>query len=262
MNEEQTQTDAVSHKGKEHDSARAGRPHYLRPADVIYWLTHWMVYLFLYSLLIVWLSLIGAMFGGILGERGKHWGWIAGAIVALLGVPAGQVSFGSKISHPPWRPRPLPPDPEPVVSEAHARKDRPIWVTREAMFGALGGVLLGGFLGFLVLVPCWFSISMSPFAPKAWSESVSYTDPAEPRGSMDHNMDEGERVGVQTKHPLVFILGLGPPVMLSLLGFILAGLGVLGVQYGSKSASTHSKKKARKRITRLHAEQSPDQGLP
>ncbi|MBN2138394.1 MAG: hypothetical protein JW720_11360 [Sedimentisphaerales bacterium] len=229
MNEEQTQTDAVSHKGKEQDSARVGRPYHLRPADVIYWLAHWMVYLFLYSLLIVWLSLIGAMFGGALGERGKHWGWIVGAIVALIGVPAGQVSFGSKISHPPWRPRPLPPDPEPAVSEPRAHKDRPIWVTREAMFGALGGALLGMFLGFLVLVPCWFSISMSPFAPKGWAESVSYTDPAESRDAMDRNYDE--EVGAQTRHPLVFVLGLGPPVVLSPVGFLLAGFGMIGVRY-------------------------------
>lgn len=203
-------------------------------ADVAVWLLLWLAYFLVCAWFGLLLGFVCAYFFGnllpitFLGWTGQDWAWIAGAIVGLLAPPLGQgVRMGplKNFPRPPWYPTSAPR--EQILPEAMglARPERPLWVTSDAMNAALLFGIVGGFLAFL-LSTSWWSIAMSPFAPASWAESISY------RAAYIGNAGQVEEGGLSSQHPLAFILFLGPPVVLALVGFFLGGFGGVSVSDG------------------------------
>jgi hypothetical protein len=217
------------------DRSTADRSRDLRATDVIRWVLHWLGYLLIYTWYILIFALIGANFGGFLGETGQHWGWIIGAALGLVGIPLGKVQMdvmGKILAYPPWRPKrhrslsrpPNLPDQDPSIALAPAPRRRLQWDTRFAVFSSIVGVVVGGLLGGILLTS-WFSIAMSPFAPALWSESVTYSDPADPTNAL--NSGDRYSAGVVTENRLALFLFLGPLIGVPLLGFVLGGLNLI-----------------------------------
>lgn len=93
-----------------------------------------------------------------------------------------------------------------------------------AMFGLLGAFLGVSLGGSLLLI--WFSLSMSPWPPAGWLESVSIkfadlssADQSAVRGSLQRNG------GMTTSHPVAIYCFLGPVVLLGTLGVFIGGVG-------------------------------------
>ena len=93
--------------------------------------------------------------------------WIAGVIVSAIGIPLGWVKvnfFGSAANKTDGTATPAP-------TETGSKEVQGFWPC--VGFFAVAGFILGLAVAGL-LVMSWFSISVSPFAPAGWSQSIQY----------------------------------------------------------------------------------------
>ena len=98
-----------------------------------------------------------------------------------------------------------------------------------AMFGLLGAFLGVSLGGSLLLI--WFSLSMSPWPPAGWLESVSVKSAelsSADLSSADQSAVDGSLQrsgGMTTSHPIAIYCFLGPVVLLGTLGVFIGGVG-------------------------------------
>ena len=163
--------------------------------------------------------------------RGRQWGWIAGAVVAAVGLPLGWIRPDNKRFS----------FPSPRTFAGKARKKFRSRAARQNRFRSVKDVLkCGGGLGLIglllgvlltgVLVMCWFSLAISPLPLDEWAASIELQ-----RDSVidDHwTRPRGGRTGTSmtSSHPVLQYLIVVPPLALGALGA--AGGTLLGaVQY-------------------------------
>ncbi len=150
----------------------------------------------------------------------RHWLWIGGAVLAAIGYPLGWITINgyafsfSKKDHNKKQETETTSTSEPQEFGAPAKV-----LPSAAMFGFFGA-FLGLFLGGSLLL-IWFSLSMSPWPPEGWLESLSAesADLSAPRGS------RGREGGLTTRHPIAMYCFLGPIVVLGTLGVFIGGVG-------------------------------------
>jgi hypothetical protein len=115
-------------------------------------------------------GLLGALLLGNFEQETRRWGWVAGALVAAVGYPLGQV----KVTGGAWitshhvdakEPEPAPP------AESRA-PPRVLPFALGGIFGMLAGLILGAFVG-TALVFAWVSLALSPLPLEAWRADIA-----------------------------------------------------------------------------------------
>lgn len=155
----------------------------------------------------------------------RHWLWIGGAVFGAIGYPLGWIAVdGHKFrSFQNGLDREQDSN-EPDSEQDYGMDENEIEVPSRvlptaAMFGLLGA-FMGLFLGGSLLL-IWFSLSMSPWPPAGWLESVSAksADLSSPHGSPDRES------GFTTSYPVAIYCFLGPIALLGILGVFVGGVG-------------------------------------
>ncbi|MFG0332477.1 MAG: hypothetical protein ACF8TS_03855, partial [Maioricimonas sp. JB049] len=187
-----------------------------------------LVTLYGYVLGVLALAFVGAQLGNLLDTLlysagwldalpvpTRHILWCAGALIAAVGLPLGKFRFSGGGSSQ----RPTPSDGEP-------EKFAPTTVQKS---GVLSTAAFFGFLGFIggaaigmTLVLMWFSIASSPWPPEGWVESFET-----PRlRTTEHPVHRRPADGIRStsSHPLLLTVGLGPAVLLTVLGALGGGI--------------------------------------
>jgi hypothetical protein len=125
---------------------------------LVVWIGHGFGYLFA----IAFVSVLGALVLGLFPHEVRQWGWLAGALLAVVGYPVGWVSF------PDFKARKM------TRAEQEADERRPrkhLGPVAGSLVGILIGVILGLLVGF-VLIVFWLSLALSPFTPDTWREGM------------------------------------------------------------------------------------------
>lgn len=155
------------------------------------WLA-WALIVFGYSLVVFLVGLFGVMVGTFFGAAGQLLGWWLGSLLAVVGQPLWIVQFQSRQKGRAEEPKPGP------VERAEVRQS--------AIVGLVLGSMLGGFVGFYLMVG-WVWWAFSPWAA----------------ASMREQMEVGFFVIYGSSLTPVFLL-LGSIALLGTLGLVLGTL--------------------------------------
>lgn len=146
-----------------------------------------------------------------------HVAWVTGVVVTAIGIPLGWVKvcgLGGNWS----KTEPA----EPTETAPPAKPPKQVrGIAGNAGFFALLGLIAGISVSSL-LVMAWFSISLSPFAPKSWSTSVQPIS----HSSSDDMMSDDAGGGFESSHPTLRRLFWMPSAIL--VGIGLATGAVVG----------------------------------
>jgi|TARA_B110000495_G_scaffold36848_1_gene29578 hypothetical protein len=160
----------------------------------------------------------------------RHWLWIGGAVFGAIGYPMGWITINGhafKLSRNDDNKKQ---QTQESLGNEPTEIDVPAKVfSSAAMFGLLGAFLGVSLGGSLLLI--WFSLSMSPWPPAGWMESVSvksadlssvYLSSAD-QSAVDGSLQRNG--GMTTSHPIAIYCFLGPVVLLGILGVFIGGVG-------------------------------------
>ena len=143
----------------------------------------------------------------------RHVLWCVGALVAAVGLPLGKIRFfGGNSSKPAADEAPK------ELAPGTVRKSG---VLSTATFFGFFGFACGAAIG-MTLVVMWFSIASSPWPPEGWLESFETPDIHADRHL--HHRHHHDGVGATSSHPLLLTVGLGPAVLLTVLGALVGGI--------------------------------------
>ena len=150
----------------------------------------------------------------------RYWMWIGGAIIGAVGYPLGWITINGKKFSFSRNDENEEQEIESEISSTESKVELPAKVIPTAGFFCLVGSFLGLFVGGSLLL-VWFSLSMSPWPPEGWLESVSAkaVDLSAPRGSLERDG------GMTTQNPIAIYCFVGPIAILGLLGFFVGGIG-------------------------------------
>ncbi|MEX2306577.1 MAG: hypothetical protein WD738_03245 [Pirellulales bacterium] len=194
----------------------------------------WLLAVGQYVFVVLLLGLVGGYLGTFVdgglsllreewGGRGREWGWVLGAVLAAIGLPLGWIERdGKKFSFP--SPRQLRKTVAAGIQPRRRKKTKTYDYRRIRDIFVGGGLLgiLGAVLGLvlgLVLLMAWFSLTMSPFSPAGWLESIEFNAKIEHTAhALQH--DEPRRVAMRSDHPLLIYLVAWPVLVLGSLGLV------------------------------------------
>jgi hypothetical protein len=150
----------------------------------------------------------------------RHWLWIVGAVFGAIGYPLGWITINGHTFRLSQNNDNKKQQTEERPKNERTEIDVPAKVLPSAAMFGLVGAFLGLSLGGILLL-IWFSLSMSPWPPDGWLESVfvKSADVSAPRGSLDRDG------GFATENPFAVYCFLGPIVLLGTLGVFIGGVG-------------------------------------
>jgi hypothetical protein len=148
----------------------------------------------------------------------QHAGWLAFFILAVVQLVRGKLEANW------WVEQSASGQADDASDDAHNARGTPVHRLAGAMLGAFGGAILGVILGGALLM-IWFSLSLSPWPPADWADSLSW-DAADDRPRGD-SRDGGLRM--TTSHPVAMAMFCVPIALLSLGGSIFGFFGSVTV---------------------------------
>lgn len=129
---------------------------------------------------------LGFLFRGVSAEILQGYTWLAGAMLAIIGIPAGWIKFGREAKAPPVAGGTM---------EPASLRQR-----------LLGGALIGTGMavwGSCLLLLCWLSLGRCPLLPASWHEALTFSGVAvSSRAGSGYHMSGG---GLWM--PVLFVFG-------------------------------------------------------
>ena len=166
-------------------------------------------------------------------QRAQHIGRVLGAVLAAIGQPLGwfSISVGKVSSTSPQATQE--PTSQQVVNPSPSHERRPlVQALRYGLLIGVVGALFGTILG-TTLAGVWMSISLSPWAPTGWAESIT--------------MSLG---GVSASHWVPFAGYLGSVMILGVVGLL---LGLIGTPLGWVKVESMSDSQRRQLRSKLQS---------
>ena len=104
---------------------------------------------------------LGFLFPGVGAETLQGYTWVAGSIMAIIGIPAGWIKFGRES-----KPPPVP-----------GAMGEPAGLGQRLAAGAAIGSITAMW-GSCLLVLCWLSLERCPLLPPSWHEALAFSGAA------------------------------------------------------------------------------------